>query len=761
MKFVANADNASIETKVITAAKTDKVQAVVISKPVKFEIDAASSTSSLKLNYATRWGIAVSDYLLLEVNGSISRYQVDAVTETALGHFVTTNYRITGSASSGDTYALNSTSLPTVTNGTVTSNVFTASANAASAQTFDHVMTGEVESITPKMTFTNGNVLAVDPSSTVGNLKVSSTNLGLIAVNSKLLVEQSGVTTQVNVDAVTSSVAGLPYPNTTNARGWIYCNGYYFITEYSSGKVWVTADFNSFNNSLTIPNTPPQLTSVAYFGGKYYVGWSTEGTPGTASVYSSSDLINWSVAHSFTATGAGSSAVMTNGTTLVFAYGSINDVGATLNNGVIYKTTDGTTVNLVQTFNGNGNASTNVCIPNGVYMNGKFVFAAGSAGVFSSPDGTTWTNDNMSTAPGAIAARRAFTVIWDGTAYICMFKIDTSNTNWYFMRTTALGGTWTNVYTSTTSAVPCYEGGKYIAAQYGTKNVLTSADGITWSSSSITMTGNFGTFSSINPSDLHHLSISEQPNNANYVITLDFATLTWSERTLGSGTLYTITATTPSLTTNVPTWAGLGGQTEQYSVSATSTPSFNTATSPTYTRSVNVITATYAQVTGLSGTHVQLKALTLNNGDILSQIGADIVEFVGSDGWMYDVTSTTPALDSVPTLAFNGSMQISTSVAASGASNYVLDSVLNYQSDGTNVTTTTITRNSSGVDAKLKVENISNTEEISSVKLDLFSGDLEEINSATGNNTTSEVIPAGESRALIPTSNDWLMIKGV
>ena len=229
----------------------------------------------------------------------------------------------------------------------------------------------------------------------------------------------------------------------------------------------------------------------------------------------------------------------------------------------------------------------------------------------------------MSTAPSAAAYRRAFTIIWDGTAYICQFKIATDNANWYYMRTTALGGTWTNVYTSTNIATPCYENGKYIATQLGSKTVHTSTDGISWSSSSVTMTGDFGLVFSISVADLHHMASGERPNNANLIMTLNFTTLAWTESALG-GTLYTVTATTPSLTVNSPTWVALGGETMQYSVGTTSTPSFSAATTPTYTRSGNVITATYAQATGTSGVHVQLKAATLNSGDVLSQISATL-----------------------------------------------------------------------------------------------------------------------------------------
>jgi hypothetical protein len=95
-----------------------------------------------------------------------------------------------------------------------------------------------------------------------------------------------------------------------------------------------------------------------------------------------------------------------------------------------------------------------------------------------------------------------------------------------------------------------------------------------------------------------------------------------ADLTYQTGTEYVVTS--PSLFVAVPTWVALGGQTEEYSVSPTSTPSFTAATSPTYIRNTNDITVTYAAATPVAYTHLQLKASGFNGGDILTQIGADL-----------------------------------------------------------------------------------------------------------------------------------------
>lgn len=720
MKFVANTDGASLETKVITGAQFDKVRAIVISKPAKFTIDGTSTTANLKLNYATQWGIAVSDYLLLEVNGNIAQYQVGAVTETSLGSLVTTNYRITGSTTSGDTYALDATRLPTVSNGSIASNVFTASANNASAQTFDYVASGVVESITPKMQY-KPTILTVDPSSTTGNAKFNYSASGTVAVGSKLLVDVGGAVSEIAVAAGSQS-AGNVFSDAASHS--IFKGNNNFLT-FQNGKLYVSQDYSNWQYQQSTLDSL-SVTALHFYNESYYAGTNA------GVIYASTDLTNWSIV----ATIAGLNIVN-------FAHDATKLLVAGLLSGnvVVYSSPDAVTWKSRYTYSGGGYRS----VYSFFYSIDRFVLAVGSSSPKISTDGITW--NSLSSSPSG----DCFSIVWTGTTYL---HVSSDAVAYMCIWKSATGSSWTRVLnlSNINAAAITLNNGMlfcYFTEGVSSQNYwISSDDGNNWALKSKGTPNGQAAATFLSQSASFYLA-----NNASKIGV--FNSTTGSETDVTPAT-YQFTMTSPSIAK--PDWAALGGQQLQYFVGASSTSSFSSATL-SYTRSGNVITATGAAVT-VNGQHVQLKALSLNSGDILSQIGADIVAFVGSGGYRYEITSITPELDAVPTLAFNSSMKISTSVAASGSTNYVSDSVLSYQSDGINLTTTTLTRSVDGVDAKLKIEDISNTEEVSSITLDLYTGNFEKINSAAGNGVTSEVIQAGESRCLIPTANDWLVTKG-
>lgn len=520
---------------------------------------------------------------------------------------------ITGSTTTPPTYALDATSLPTVTNGTIASNLFTATANNASAQTFDYVAGGTVESITPQMKFVPGTVLTVDPASTTGSTKFNYSASNTVQVGSKLLVDVGGTVSEITV------AAGSQASVSVFDSGWgqlSYANledGSLIAVGTSNRKLARSTDGGTSWTFLATLGGTGAISGIAgacYFLGKAYIGLIYSTNQSTINLWSSSDWTTWTSAHSQTFTNAGSCGVATNGAVLSVLYGTYNAPGFGTQDIRPFSSTDGMifTVRTEQSFIEDGTGNSAVLLEHR-YSNGQFISAC-YRGALSSPDGINFTKYQATVSQLIISIDyfNSLYIIARQDNYSTFAIYSSSDLTTWILRQTAAGATyWGRILVSS---------GLLTLPVYNSTTVYTSANGTTWSNN--TATG--AAFS----------AYSGAYNNGQFIYGKISTREMWISSTGTSGwtdvnpdaATYQFTMTSPSIV--VPAWAGLGGQTEQFSVSATSTPSFVAATIPAYTRSGNVITAMYAQVTGQSGTHVQLKALTLNSGDALSQIGATL-----------------------------------------------------------------------------------------------------------------------------------------
>ena len=199
---------------------------------------------------------------------------------------------ITGATTTPPLYALDAISLPTVVNGTIAGNLFTATANAASAQSFDYVATSPVTAIIPKVQFTNGNVLTIDPSSTVGNIKFNYSVNNTIQVGSKVQVDVAGAVSEITVAAGSQSGAG-PYQFTMTSPSiavptWAALGGQQL--QYS-----VSATSTPSFTGLLLPPLPSTYrgNSSASWNGSLWV--ITDVTVGSKKVFTSPDAITWTL----------------------------------------------------------------------------------------------------------------------------------------------------------------------------------------------------------------------------------------------------------------------------------------------------------------------------------------------------------------------------------------------------------------------------------------------------------------------------------
>lgn len=526
------------------------------------------------------------------------------------GGYTSVTFSITGATTTPPLYALSSTTLPTVSNMTIAGNVATATANSASAQTFDYVTANNILQVTPKMTFTNGNVLSVDPTSTTGSTKFNYATTNTVQVGSKVQVDIGGTVSEITV------AAGSQSGNAVFDSGWgqlSYADvndGSLIAVGTSNRKLARSTDGGSTWSYLATLGGSGAVSGVAgacYFLGKMYIGLIYTTNQSTINLWSSSDLVTWSSAHSQTFSNAGSCGVATDGVTLSILYGIANIDAVGTQSVYPFSSTDGTTftAGTTQTFTA---VDTGALVLEYRYINTKFV-AALYKGLLSSTDGINFTKYQASPLQLIIS------ISYFNSLYISAFQDDTSFNIYsspdlatWTLRQAAAGATyWGRIVAS---------GSLLTVPVYNSTTVYTSSNGTTWSNNTATSAA-FSAYSGAYYSGKFvYGKISTRE-----IWTSTTGTAGWTSVNLDIAT-YQFTMTSPSIT--VPTWAALGGQTEQYSVSATSTPSFVAANTPVYTRSTNDITITYAAVTPSAYTHLQLKALTMNNGDVLKQIGADI-----------------------------------------------------------------------------------------------------------------------------------------
>lgn len=525
----------------------------------------------------------------------------------------TVNLSITGATTTPPTYALDATSLPTVVNGTIASNLFTATANAASAQTFDYVTATNITAISANMKFTPSTILNIDATSTTGNTKFNYFANNTVQVGSKILTDVGGTVNEITV-AAGNQTSNSIFDNSWGQLSYASLeDGSLIAVGNSNRKLARSVDGGlswTYLTTLGGTGTISGIAGACYFLGKAYVGLIYTTNQSTINLWASSDWINWTSVHNQTFSNAGSCGVATNGTILSVLYGDFNSADlATTRDIYIFSSLDGIsfTARTTQSFTpATGVASATMLEHR--YSNGKFISSAYRGALYSN-DGINFTKYQTGLTEYIISVNyfNSLFIIarQDNTSFVIYSSPDLLT---WTLRQSAAGATyWGRITNSGTTIV---------LPVYNSTTVYTSTNGTSWTSNTATGAAFSAYSSAYSQGKFIYGKISTRE-----LWSSTTGTSGWLSVNLETNNGYTFTMTSPSI--SIPTWAAIGGQQLQYSVSTTSTPSFSTATL-SYTRSTNLVTATSANVTGQSGTHVQLKALALNSGDILSQIGATI-----------------------------------------------------------------------------------------------------------------------------------------
>lgn len=518
---------------------------------------------------------------------------------------------IAGATNNPPVYALDATSLPTIANGAITSNVFTASANAASAQTFDYVSSGDISSITPQMTFTPGAVLTVDPASTTGNTKFNYSASNTVQVGSKLLIDLAGTISEITVAAGSQATTTAWETKTANNFTVMFGDGLGHVVGLvrgSASQIGYSSDYGAtWNFSSLVVAASQGVFGMAYHNGVWVIC--------TAANYlnqvqtSTDNGVTWTktleiggsypISHPFH-----------NGSTFCW-----------INNGRMYTSSDGVNWSS-HSVSGLSGANLSVAYGNGMYL--AISQYSNDNKLFKSSDGITFTQINNALLPiapswsGPIFATYSYLAGFNGSVWYISPTYQGNNQNSIILSNDNLNTFYSSgaILPSTNSILVANIGSKILASNIqptSSAGIVTSSDnGVTWSNASSGF-----------PSGSSSTVVGITGGEEFWAFTFPNYTNLGSIRYTGNNGGYQFTMTSPSIAK--PNWAALSGEQLQYSVSVTSTPALTTAATPTYTRSGNVITATYAQVTGVSGDHVQLKALTLNSGDVLSQIGATLL----------------------------------------------------------------------------------------------------------------------------------------
>ena len=163
----------------------------------------------------------------------VANYSSGSITVQGQSQFPSTAFSITGSTTSGSVYSLDATHLPTVVGGSIATNLFTATADNASAQSFDNVVGSGITALTPQMVLTPGSIFTVDGTSTNTSLVLLNSTSGLLSNGSKIWCDDGGTIKNItagNVVATTQDNSGAPWvqqtlPSNANWNSITYGNG--------------------------------------------------------------------------------------------------------------------------------------------------------------------------------------------------------------------------------------------------------------------------------------------------------------------------------------------------------------------------------------------------------------------------------------------------------------------------------------------------------------------------------------------------------
>jgi hypothetical protein len=324
-------------------------------------------------------------------------------------------------------------------------------------------------------------------------------------------------------DAITWTIRRMSTANLT-LNGIAHANGLFVAAgmgtpdSIGGGLIMTSTDGISWTINTTVAATySAQFLSVVYGGGTWVVGGSFSGR-----VLTSTDGLNWTprtipsgVIAGTGTYGGGLFVLSGNGNTVItspdgitwtrvavagvfgastpylpdvtYGAGKFVAVGRDSNFvGVAYTSTDATTWTQAPTI---ANASGNTGFLS-VVNNGTTFVASGGVGVFSSPDGTTWTKQTSALPNSARQlGPQAENVSAGAFANGQFFVLGTYGS----ITTSTDGTTWTRRSTGTVNDLfgVIHDGTKFVAAGSG-GTILTSTNGSTWTQVTTGTTSNFG-----------------------------------------------------------------------------------------------------------------------------------------------------------------------------------------------------------------------------------------------------------------------------
>lgn len=303
---------------------------------------------------------------------------------------------------------------------------------------------------------------------TVRRMGTSGMNLNGVAYGNGLFVAVGGGTpTKISGGLVMTSPNGIDWTinqtvaDTTNAQyqDVLYGNNTFLITGSSSG-------FLASTDGLTWTGRPAPggvFTGNGTFGGGRFV-LSGNGN----SVVVSTDGVTWTRTAVAGAIGASSPFIedVTYGGGKYVAIGRDNNF-----NGVAYTSTDAATWTASSIANSSSGLSR-------VVSDGTKFSAVGNAGLFSSPDGTTWTKQTL---PIPQTARQLGPITEPGLVVVQANNLFFLIGGYGSISTSPDGVAWTRRSTGVTNDLIglMHDGTKFIATGAG-GTALTSADGTTW-----------------------------------------------------------------------------------------------------------------------------------------------------------------------------------------------------------------------------------------------------------------------------------------
>ena len=524
-----------------------------------------------------------SAYSTAQLNTSqvvLANYSSGSITVQGQSQFPSTSFSITGGTTSGTTYSLDATHLPTVVGGSIATNLFTATADNASAQSFDNVVGSGVTALTPQMVITPSSLFTVDGTSTNTTLVLLNPTSGLLSSGSKVWADDGGTMKSIttgNVVETTQDNSGAAWvqqtlPATASWSSVAYGNGIYVAVAFASSIAATSPDGVTWTQRVLPIST--NWKSVTYGNGLFVAVSSSNGTIAATS----SNGITWTQRTLPTSTQWYS-----------VIYGNGKYIAVGLNNAAT--SLDGVTWTLQTIASGSWGA---LCFGGGLFISADISGTNSSAA--SSMDGITWTPITLPVSAS-----------WTSSAYGNNIFLITGNGSSAVVSSNGVSWTGSSL-PGGTSYVTSYGNGLFVAKAINSTVTATSIDGVTWNSSSVGSGSSWGGIGF---------------GNGLFVVVSSGSNIAYISNA-GYQKKYTCTALSPSLS-NVPTWVAKGGQTLAGSISTTSTPNFTTVvpTSYTATRVNNTLTITANQLSGFtSGTHVQLKAQSLNNGDVMSALNA-------------------------------------------------------------------------------------------------------------------------------------------